>query len=886
MDDGVIIAGDSNSFDRFCENYLATINGKKELLNALITELGLNRPVMIIGAELTLGMQVLIDQYECNKDLIDFLYLDSQFLKKSTQSSILRILRLLSPRGILCVDSLSASEKAGELNQSLDNCEVVLSSPGFEIYSIKNNERSNVSIRYWVDLFFRKAYLKNWHIKRELNDFNLPEVAVVVLTYKHEDYISECLRSVLSQRGEFSLKVIVIDDNSPDKTASIVQSIISGVDSKSINIEFIVNEKNIGVVANLREAFRLSAGCDYLTFCEGDDFWLSHDRIQKHIEFLSRHPECEFSFNSIDLCDHDGGNRRPFLVTETSNNSEFTGKQLASNNFIGNFTACFYRGGLVEIISPRVFDLYSVDWFINLYFSQFGSIGYLSETLSIYRQHAGGEWSSRRMLDKALELNKLIGEYNKFLDFQFSRAFQEYAWRIYDTLDHAYNGKEGKIDLLIFDDVFPSLKSGFRYAEYTAYLQEFENSLVVATGKNLHLLERSSIDDVLCRYRRKNPSVGNKIIQAPSIGNEIIQANNFPLRLANLVYINFLTNTFELLPKLESAQVPFIFTLYPGGGFVLNDNLCDQKLKKIFESPCFQHVIVTQQITFDYLIKKSLCPVDKITKIFGVVMPEPKAQPFPSLKLRWGFEKQSLDICFMAHKYMPYGQDKGYDVFVNVARILCQRYDNINFHVIGPFDEDDIDIRPFQDRIKFYGSVAIDRMDEIFIGIDIILSPNISNRISPGSFDGFPTASAIEAGMRGIAMFAIDEFNSAEGHFIDGDNIVLIHYDLMDIVDKVERYYRAPEALKEVGQKGMKRINELYSRAAQIQPRIELIHNCLEKIPALSLASVPSDPKNSKDNAPLSAPLTLITPASYLRHNCPEIVKKIYRFCRGPNGIR
>lgn len=98
------------------------------------------------------------------------------------------------------------------------------------------------------------------------------EVAVVVLTYKHESYIAECLRSVLNQRGQFRMHVIIIDDASPDATAQAVKSMIAESRDDRINIDFQTNAHNVGVVANLAKGMREAAGCDYLTFCEGDDF--------------------------------------------------------------------------------------------------------------------------------------------------------------------------------------------------------------------------------------------------------------------------------------------------------------------------------------------------------------------------------------------------------------------------------------------------------------------------------------------------------------------------------------------------------------------------------------------------------------------------------------
>ena len=44
------------------------------------------------------------------------------------------------------------------------------------------------------------------------------DVSAIVLTYNHEPYIEAALKSVLSQRGDFSFEVIVSEDCSTDGT--------------------------------------------------------------------------------------------------------------------------------------------------------------------------------------------------------------------------------------------------------------------------------------------------------------------------------------------------------------------------------------------------------------------------------------------------------------------------------------------------------------------------------------------------------------------------------------------------------------------------------------------------------------------------------------------
>ncbi len=51
-----------------------------------------------------------------------------------------------------------------------------------------------------------------------------PKVSIIIPLYNHEQYIGECLRSVLEQSYQ-DYEVIIIDDGSKDKSGDIVKSL-------------------------------------------------------------------------------------------------------------------------------------------------------------------------------------------------------------------------------------------------------------------------------------------------------------------------------------------------------------------------------------------------------------------------------------------------------------------------------------------------------------------------------------------------------------------------------------------------------------------------------------------------------------------------------------
>ena len=751
----------------------------------------------------------------------------------------------------------------------------VLVAQEFTVFSRIDGVRSAESIRYQLDLHLRKLFFNQLRKARSVERTgSLPLVAVIVLAYNHEKYIEQCLKSVTAQHGDFRMRLIIAEDVSTDNTVARIKQALEKCDVSCIDIDLHINPENLGMVKNFASAVRLAAGCDYMTFCEGDDFWSSDRRIQKHIDYLKMHPECVMSFNSIEFCDSDGKNRKIWAEHLSNKKDFFDGNDLAEINISGNLACCFYDGAVTEVLPDSLFEMFTGDWMFNMYCSQFGRIGFLRQALSVYRQHTGGIWSGRDEWDRVAHLAKLVEEYNRYLDFQFSSGFENYTKRLEETMEDSWPEKMGKHDLIVYDDIFPAPLSGFRLEEFTSYLKEFSNVLIYTSGVSVGALGKEKLPDLIRSFQRKHPDLSAKIKTIPHY-------SALPAKRAKLLYMDFLTHAYELLPIAEEAKVPFVFTLYPGGSFVLNNPDCDRKLKRIFDSPSFLKVIVTQQITYDYLINRGLCPPDKVEMIFGVVMPQDSfADPIPKDKIRWGFGKKRLDICFMAHRYTLHGEDKGYDVFVNVAYRL-QSFDNIYFHVVGPYDDRILDIYPIRDRIKFYGTLNPEQLDDFFNKMDIIMSPNISGKLLPGAFDGFPTASCTEGGLRGTVIFCTDEYNSATGRFTGDEDFVNIKYDLDHIVERVEYYYRNPEKLKAIGENGSRRIQELYSYKSQMAPRIRILRELIESPFVFDVVKLrglkpctPESPSNSLNVVLNSIPSPIW---GWLRKHCPEFLKIFYR---------
>lgn len=100
--------------------------------------------------------------------------------------------------------------------------------------------------------------------RRETTDSTAPLLSVVVPAYDVEDYLSDCLRSILGQPHS-RLEVVIVDDGSTDSTGEIADRIAAG-DSRVR----VIHQPNAGLGAARNEGVRRSTGT-YLAFADSDD---------------------------------------------------------------------------------------------------------------------------------------------------------------------------------------------------------------------------------------------------------------------------------------------------------------------------------------------------------------------------------------------------------------------------------------------------------------------------------------------------------------------------------------------------------------------------------------------------------------------------------------
>lgn len=377
-----------------------------------------------------------------------------------------------------------------------------------------------------------------------------------------------------------------------------------------------------------------------------------------------------------------------------------------------------------------------------------------------------------------------------------------------------------KNGLIIYDDFFPSPISGFRLDEFSYILNKIPSSRIIIDSKRTYKYFGRAGEDVskdINSFFRNNENIQKHRIYVVKKNNDIN---------CKLFYVLFYHNLLKVYKYLFFFRIPFVFTLYPGGDFVINNPKVNKELRKMLSSDLCKAVIVNQLFTKQYLLQNSICKEEKIKLIFGLPLSKKKLLYDTRNKEYYPYKKQYLDICFVGSKYTEKGLDKGYDIFIGIAKELMKNK-FIRFHVVGNFTEEDIDVKEIGDRIKFYGTVKSQELNELLSLFDIIVAPNRNNVLAEGAFDGFPVGCCIEASLVGCCIITTDPLFENK-YFEEGKEICIVKPEVNDIVRKIEKMIAHPGAIQLMGEAGMMKTKYLYSETLQLEERVKILNGFLK----------------------------------------------------------
>lgn len=103
-----------------------------------------------------------------------------------------------------------------------------------------------------------------------------PKISIIVPVYKVEEYLPQCIESLINQTCQ-NIEIILVNDGSPDNSGKICDEYAT----KDERIK-VVHQRNAGLSGARNKGLKISSG-DYIMFLDSDD-WLSPEACENAIE--------------------------------------------------------------------------------------------------------------------------------------------------------------------------------------------------------------------------------------------------------------------------------------------------------------------------------------------------------------------------------------------------------------------------------------------------------------------------------------------------------------------------------------------------------------------------------------------------------------------------
>jgi len=248
-------------------------------------------------------------------------------------------------------------------------------------------------------------------------------LSVVVSCYKQQNYIAECLNSILTQEVNFKYELIISDDYSPDKTREVIQQFYDKYPEK---IRLLFQEKNVGAARNYIAVHNLAVG-KYVAHFDGDDVMLP-GKLQAQVDVMEANSDCHIVFHRARYFSDD----RSYIAETGSlfrdgDTVFFTAQELARWGTIAVHSSYMYRRSTRK---TRVYSEDFMEWFFAFESISDGGVGaYINKVFVEYRCNPSGSayLSSKAGREKAYKIiiKHVADYYNSKLQFRTDLYAQE-----------------------------------------------------------------------------------------------------------------------------------------------------------------------------------------------------------------------------------------------------------------------------------------------------------------------------------------------------------------------------------------------------------------------------------------------------------------------------
>lgn len=223
------------------------------------------------------------------------------------------------------------------------------------------------------------------------------KVSIICITYNQEKYIAEAIESFLMQKTTFNYEIIIHDDCSTDNTAKIIKKYEKKYPDKIQAIYQSENQYSQGIRIIDDILIPIAKG-EYIAFCEGDDYWNNEYKLQKQVEELDKHPECDICTHAVAVVDSET-KKRIGMIRPSKSDKLFSVEEVirGDGGFVGTNSIVMRKAiWNCKYIFRKNLQL---DYTLQIMGTLRGGMIYIDLVMAAYRYRAPSSWTRSILTD-------------------------------------------------------------------------------------------------------------------------------------------------------------------------------------------------------------------------------------------------------------------------------------------------------------------------------------------------------------------------------------------------------------------------------------------------------------------------------------------------------
>lgn len=230
----------------------------------------------------------------------------------------------------------------------------------------------------------QEQIMQNWNGE-------IPLVSISCITYNHEPYIAQALDGFLMQKTSFPFEILIHDDASTDRTADIIRE----YEKKFPEIIKPLYEEENQWIKGRRGSSEFNfprAKGKYIALCEGDDYWVSSEKLQRQFDFMENHLDYSMCFSNA-IINYDGLETKEITPNIKKTKTIKPSEIIQNGGMFVPSPSIFYRREILENYPEYNSQCWVGDYPLQIYCAMKGKIYFFNDSLVVYRSNSVGSWT-------------------------------------------------------------------------------------------------------------------------------------------------------------------------------------------------------------------------------------------------------------------------------------------------------------------------------------------------------------------------------------------------------------------------------------------------------------------------------------------------------------